>query len=792
LLLIIKSGFTFCQNFETSDGDHKKLIQYNIDNWDIDDGLPTNSLNDIIQTNDGYIWISSYNGLIRYDGINFKVFDKSNTHVFKENGIGLLAVDSKGVLWMTTQNSGLVSFHEGIFKSYGPDVGIEHLVPVILIDSNDRIWSMSIEKGWFVFDGKEFNFLNPGDDIGNQELQAIAEDHSGKIWFGTVESGLFVYNKQTFISFTKENGLISNRIRSIAVDKKGIIWIASDKGLQIFKDNRFETLNVMKDIIINSIISDSNGNLWFATTKGLFFRNDKTGIFENLNTDNGLINNYINNILIDIEDNIWIVYYKAGFSRLNSNKFISYTEQKGLPGTLVNSVCEIESNKFLLAFDDGQICLIENGTIKPYKFIKGLTGERIRHLYKDSKKNLWISTYSGLLKIEPSGNEVWYNTETGFPGKYIRMVFEDSRKNIWVGTRNTGLIKINKDGTYTCYDKSKGLQSSIIMSIDEDRDGNLIIGTSKGGLHLLSSDGKIEHFSVDNGLSGDIVFNTYCDSDNNIWICTNGGLCCYINNRIYKLKQNTFNIYPFDILEDDQEDFWMSTVNGVVKVNRSCLLEQITTKRDSCSFKVYGKFDGIKQPECNATASGLKAENGTLWFPTLDGVTTVDPNNIKYNDHVPPVFIEEIFIDNIPVLNRDTTIYIEPGRKRVTFNFMALSYNEPKKVKFKYKLVGFENEWSDPVSERTVSYTNLSPGSYTFMVIACNNDEVWNDQGAEVKFVVVPHFYQRDIFYFMAILSLIIFAYLIYRLRVKSLTQERKRLENIVKIRTEEVNKKNH
>ncbi len=397
LLLIIKSVFSYCQLSDNSGRENNRLIQYNIDNWDIDDGLPTNSLNDIVQTQDGYIWISGYSGLIRYDGINFKVFDKSNTAVFHENGIGSLAVDSKGVLWMTTQNSGLVAYENGHFKSYGFDKGIIHLVPVIMIDSDDNIWSMSLEKGWFVFDGKDFNYLNPKDDVGNQELQAIAEDRSGNIWFGTVESGIYVYNKQSFLVYTKDNGLISNRIRAITVDQKGLLWIASDRGLQFFKDNRFETSPVMDGIIINSILSDPIGNLWFATTEGLFFRNEKTGEIEKLNTQNGLINNYINNILIDIEDNVWIVYYKAGFSRLSRNKFISYTDEKGLPGTVVNSVCEIESNKFLVAFDNGHLCLIEEGTIKPFKTKTVLTGERIRHLFIDSKKNLWISTYSGLL-----------------------------------------------------------------------------------------------------------------------------------------------------------------------------------------------------------------------------------------------------------------------------------------------------------------------------------------------------------------------------------------------------------
>jgi ligand-binding sensor domain-containing protein/signal transduction histidine kinase/CheY-like chemotaxis protein len=789
--LILSIHYLHAQRENALLSNEKKLIQYNIDNWDFDDGLPTNSLTDICQTEDGYIWISGYQGLIRFDGINFKVFDKSNTSVFKENGIGAFGIDSKGKLWMTTQNSGLVSYKNGYFQTFGSEQGIEHLLPVLFIDSKDRIFSSAIEGGWFIFDQAGFTMLKHSSDLENIELQAICEDKSGNIWFGTTGKGLYKYDGKIFTIYNTETGLSSNWLRALFFDQNDLLWIACDQGVSVYDGTTFRKVSALDGYAVNRITSDKRGNLWFATTEGLFRRNSKTGEFEYLSTANGLMNNYINSLLIDNEDNIWVIYYKAGLSRLNKNKFISYTGEKGMPGTLVNSVCEIDPGRFLIAFDNGGLCIIEDGYIKPYRTKGSLEGERIRHVFKDSKKNLWISTYSGLLKIQPDNKEVWYKEETGFPAKYIRLTYEDSRNTIWIGSRNNGVIRFNKDGSYTVFDKRSGLSSNIIMSIDEDASGNIIVGTSKGGINIISAKGEIKHYSVNEGLSGDIVFNTYCDKEGIIWISTNGGLSCFKDNQILRIRSGSLNLYPVDVLEDKNGNLWMPSFKGVYKVERRCLLQRFEGNVDTCEIKLYGKFDGITQPECNATAKSIKGSDGTLWFPTLDGVTTVDPNNIIYNDFVPPVYIEEIFIDNIPVQNTNSVIEFRAGKKRITFNYTALSYNEPKRVKFKYKLEGFEEEWSTPESNRSVSYTNLPPGDYTFKVIACNNDELWNTEGAEMHFTVVPHFIQTNLFYFLVVIFITILAYLFYRIRVQSLKNDRKKLETIVKIRTDEVSKKN-
>ncbi|MCD4792399.1 MAG: response regulator [Bacteroidales bacterium] len=785
---IFFSYSTFSQNSKNYLSSEKSLIQFNIDNWNKEKGLPTNSLIDICQTDDGYIWISSYSGLIRFNGVQFKIFDKTNTTVFKENGIGDLATDKEGTLWMTTQSSGLISYKDGKFKSFGTDQNLDNLSTVIFIDSKDQIWSSSNEGDWFVFDKNSFKSLKYSSSFNNINLQDISETKDGILWFATAGKGLFKFEHNKFITYTTEEGLISNWIRTLYIDDNDLIWLGTDKGLCTFNGEKFEIIPELIGYTINRITTDNSGNFWFATTEGLFRKNHNTNTYEYLSTSNGLYNNYINNFLIDRENILWLINYKSGFSRIKNSKFISYTKRKGMSGKIVNSVCEYAPDSYLTAFDNGYINKIENGIIYEFKTKTSLVGMRIRNILKDSKNNLWISTYSGLLKISSDNKEKWYLEETGFPGKYIRLTFEDSKNNIWIGTRNNGLIKINKDKTYKVFNKSKGLSANLIMSIDEDQSGNIIVGTSKGGINIILNDKIVRKYSKDDGLTGDIIFSTYIDSAGNIWIATNGGLNCLKNGKL--LSFNILHSTPYDIVEDNNGYFWIPSGKGIIYINKQHLLNYKSGKIDTFICKLYDKHDGIIQSECTSTSMSLKGSDGTLWFPTINGITMINPNNLILNDYIPPVYIEELLVNNSPV-NINESIIIKPGKNRFTFNYTALSYHEPQSILFKYKLEGFEDEWSEADTKRSISYTNLHHGDYIFKVIACNNDGLWNMEGSQITFIVKPHFYETILFYFIVGILTLFFIYFIYRIRVRNLKNEQKKLEDIVNERTLEIREKN-
>ncbi|MBN2893183.1 MAG: SpoIIE family protein phosphatase [Bacteroidales bacterium] len=772
--------------------DDKKIFHYNIDNWSKKDGLPTNSLINICQTDDGYIWISSYNGLIRVNGQDFSLFDKENTNAFSENGVGALTTDNNGTLWMTTQSSGLISYKEGQFTSHLTDSSLSQLYSVIFFDSKNRLWAASPIFGLFVYSEGKYQYFNNTTLLKNIEPNSIAEDKNGNIWIGTSGNGIIVYDNSDFSTYTTENGLISNWVNSIYIDDENLIWIGTDNGLCTFTKNSFNSVVELKDHKINVIISDQNKNIWLGTSNGLFLKRFKTNNYEHLNTQNGLLKNYILDLLLDKENTLWIVNYRGGLSRLKNGKFTCFTQKDGIKGTLVNSICEIEPNKLLFAFDNGYINILENNTISEYQLNSDLKGKRIRNVFKDSKNNLWISTYNGLLKVTEDLQEKWFLVETGFPDRYIRLVFEDSKNNIWVGTRNSGLVKINDNGTYSIFDKTKGLNVNLVMSIDEDKNGNILVGTSKGGLSIISNEGIIKTFTKKEGLTDDITFNTYVDKEGIIWVAAKGGLNLIINDKIFAfpVNSNTLPDSPFDILEDNNGFFWLTCSMGIMKISRQNLIDYYDGKTQLLDCILLDNNDGLIESECNSTAISIKSEDGKLWFPTLNGFAMIDPEKILVNDYIPPVYIDKILVDNKEVSDF-SDLNIKPDNKRITFYYNALSYYEPSENLYKYKLEGFEENWSEETNEKSISYTNLPPGKYTFKIIGSNNDGFWNEIGAELNIRIKPHIYQTFLFWFLAFVLFLLLIYLTYKIRVKQLKKRQQILEELIQKRTSEIVEKN-
>ncbi|MHC1702443.1 MAG: two-component regulator propeller domain-containing protein [Tenuifilaceae bacterium] len=767
---------------------NKKITQYICKNWTMENGLPTNSLVHICQTKDGYLWISSYSGLTRFDGINFKVFNKKNTDIFESDGIRELAEDNNGTLWITTQNSGLLAFKDGEFKSIGKEQGIKHLYRALHIDKKNRIWAASPEKGWFYYENDEFHFISQ-ESHANFEVRSIAESKDGSIWFGTLGQGLFQFVDGSFKTFKEKDGLPSDWIYSMYVDDNDNLWIGTGNGLSFFDGKIFKTIPLKNQNTITGIEKDKYGFLWLGTINGLYRIDPITLKYEFLSSENGLINDFINDILLDIEGNLWMTNYKGGLSELKGGKFTLYSESSGLPGKVVNAICEIDSNVFLVAFDNGFMSKISNGVSTNFGF-KSLSGKRIRHILKDRNKNLWISTYSGLLKINSKNEETWYHEETGFPDTQIRLTFEDTKGNIWVGTRNNGLIKTCKDKPHIIFNTSNGLTSNLILSIDEDKNGNILVGTSEGieGFNIIYEDKVQKTFGEKDGFFGDIVFNTFTDKNNYVWLATNNGLSCFYDGKFtnFTTKQGLAEDATLDILEDNYGYLWLPFSKGIMRIKKQELLDYIDNKITSVTCRVFDKHDGMKVSECNPTAQSLKARDGSLLFPTIDGIAQIDPSSIPFNNFIPPVIIEDLIVDNVKI-NKNNYIEFQPGKKRFTFNYTAINLFEPEKVEFKYMLEGFEDEWVDAGSNRTISYTNLTHGNYTFKVIACNNDGVWNNTGSSISFSIEPRFIETIWFYILIIISIVIIVWLSYRARIVQLRNRQKVLERIIEKRTKEL-----
>lgn len=772
----------------------KKLTQYKFERWTTENGLPTNSLVGICQTKEGYLWITSYNGLIRFDGHQFVVFNKANTVAFTGNIIKDLREDSIGRLWMTSQTDGLISYYKGKFTVCQPENDTLTFCRGLLIDRANRIWSTSPDKGWFYIEKNVVHYLSSPKQLDNIEVSYIEEDANGAIWFATIGQGLFKYDKGILTEYKQHNGLSSEYVYTLFCDNNGVLWIGTDNGLNVYEGKSIIRPANNINSKINNITKDRNGHLWVGTISGLYRQNRINTEFEQISIASGLSDNFVIDFVFDFEGNFWITHYKSGLLRIKDGKFTNYSYSSGLTGKLVNTVCQIDDSTFLAGCENGSITKIQNNACSSFQTKKKLDGSRIRHIFKDSKANIWISTYDGLLKIRPDKSELWYDEKNGFPDSKIRLVFEDSRGIIWVGTRNRGLVAFQNEKITSIFDINSGLTSNLIMAITETPNGNLLIGTSegKGSLNkLIIESGKVQIIQQPE-LKSNIIFNFHIDTFGNEWIATNNGVFVCENGKYYNFStlQGMTDDSPFDILEDDLGNFWMPFRMGIMKVKSDDLYRIIHGSNNQVDCQVFDSHDGMLVSECIPTAKTLKNKNGEFYFATGDGLAVINPLTDKTNNYIPEVIIEEVKTDK-EIADISGNVIFDSGIKRYTFKYTALSLYEPSKVKFKYILEGFDNEWVEVQNVRAVSYTNLPNGNYIFKVIACNNDGVWNEKGTELKFTIKPQFTETSFFYILLLIGSFSLVYLFYMWRIAELKKKQNELAQIIKDRTHEVTEKN-
>ncbi|HOO84823.1 MAG TPA: two-component regulator propeller domain-containing protein, partial [Prolixibacteraceae bacterium] len=773
----------------------KKLVQYNYERWDTDKGLPSNSLLYVHQSKQGYIWLSGYSGLIRYNGRQFKTYNNLNVDVFNTNVIRNITEDAEGTLWMTTQGNALLSFKNGSFEAHGQAEGLWQLYRGLLIDNENRIWAASPEKGWFYYQNGQFNFIEYTSPLNNIEVRAIAQSKTGAIWFGTMGEGLFLYENGKMVNFTTDNGLLSNWVYSFFVDENDKLWIGTNKGVCTYNGHRFVQVHNEINTVVNAIITDRFGSFWFGTYNGLFRYIPFKQQLENVTSSNGLANNFIVDLQFDMEGSLWVTHYKGGLTRIKDGKFINYTQNGGLPGKVVNSVFETSNGGLLAGFDNGTLVIIDKGEIKTLPLNSKHGNTRIRHVMVDNRQNMWISTYNGLLKVDENLNEKWFKADNEFFDNQFRLTFQDSKGNIWVGSRNNGVAVLNNNNKVLAhYNVENGLLSNLVMAIEEDQDGNIWVGTSEGNgcLNKIDPNGKISSFTNAQGFDGEIVFNIYPEINGNVWLATVDGLWLYNGSAFTKFstKNGLLNNTVYDILADDVGFFWLPFENGVMKVRKDDLLAMINSPNRRFECRLYNQYDGMTNAECNSTAQALKMKNGTLVFPTLDGLSIIDPQDEIINNFIPPVVIDEFIVDQKQYGVNSSDLVFDPDKTRYTFGFAGLSLYEPDKVLYKYKLSGFDKDWVE-TAVPIVSYTNLPHGKYVFTVLASNNDGVWNQKGTSLSFVVKPKFTETGTFYIILLIVSFLALFALYMLFVDGLRRNQIRLEKQVAIRNREVIDKN-
>jgi ligand-binding sensor domain-containing protein/signal transduction histidine kinase len=751
--------------------------------WQTDNGLPQNTVHSIAQTADGYIWIATEEGLARFDGLGFAVFDKQNTPALKSNDVrALMATREGGSLWVCTA-AGIARLSGGEWRTFTTAEGLAgNDVATAYEDRDGSIW-VATSEGLSRYREGSFTSFTSKDGLAKGGVQAVSEDAEGNLWIGTDE-GLSRFRDDVFTSFTSKDGLPGGGVAVIERGADGCMWLGTTAGLSSLCDGRFRNYTAAFGLPNDRVISlraEREGSLWVGTASGL--ARFREGRFETFDDEEGLSDGIILSLFEDAEGSLWVGTESGGLRQLKDKKFITYTTREGLASDLVKSIYEDRAGNIWVGTYGGGLNLLKGGYVKTYTTEDGLASNIVLSLVEDAEGALWVGTPDGLSRFR-DGEFKTYTSAEGLPNDFVRSIYADRAGALWVGTRG-GLARL-KDGAFTSYTTREGLPDDFVGTIYEDAAGALWVGTL-GGLSRFAG-GRFTNYTTREGLSDNVVISIHGDREGRLWIGTNGGgLNLLKDGRFtsFTTRDGLPNDTIYRILEDARGRLWMSCNKGVFRLEKSELEEFAAGRIHSLTPVVYGTADGMRTRECSGGGhpSAWRGADGRLWFSTIKGVAMIDPEHLASNEQPPPTVIEQVRVDGEVVAAAAPHVELAPGKSRFDFYYAGLSFVAPEKVRYRYKLEGFDRDWVDGGDRRVAYYTNLGPGEYRFLVLASNNDGVWSRTPATFAFRLAPHFYRTYWFYALVLVCAALMAWQIYALRLRqvrarfgAVLQERNRI----------------
>ena len=768
----------------------RAITQYGHTVYTVDQGLPQNSVQAVLQTRDGFLWVGTQEGLGRFDGVRFTLFDEKTEPAFKDHDVRTLCEDKDGALWIGTQD-GLVRLREGVFAAYGLASGLPgKSITSLLADSKGRLW-VGTDQGLSRLENGRF--VTPLDLSARPYVVLAMAEIGNALWFATDKDGL-VRLTDARETFTVKDGLGSNVVSSLLATRNGVLWVGTRNGINRIEGGRISTVTGPwggGSQPVSSMVEDRQGNVWVGTRSGGLFR-VRGGRIETYSEAEGLSGSIVLAIYEDREGSLWIGTESKGLNQLRDVKFAAYGVHEGLRQEMLLPIYEDRAGALWLGSFGGGLQRFENGRFRTFGREQGLRGEFLTSLVEDRFGDLWIGTDdAGLFQMSHGSFKQYLTAPDGLPTNRVIALFVDHEGTLWIGTFQGGLVRL-KSGRFTRYGRDQGLSAETVQAIAEDKAGRLWIGTEGGGLNLLEG-GRFKAYSIEQGLGHNSVLCVHPDAEGVLWIGTPGGLTRFKDGRFVNIAraQGLFDDRVFQILEDDG-NLWMSSNKGISRVAKKDLDELADGHSTSVTSVAYGQGDGMRVAECNGQSqpAGWKAKDGTLWFPTPRGAVRVDPRTILRNDLPPPVAFEGVVI-NKKRYKPTTALVVPPGDGELEIHYTGLSFLEPETVRFKYRLVGFDRDWVDAGSRRVAYYTNIPPDDYRFEVIAANNDGVWNEKGASLAFRLRPHFYQARWFHLLVGFGILALAFGAYQGRIRQLAARERLLGSLVKDRTRELEQAN-
>lgn len=749
-------GVSGCDLSAASSTVPRQASPYTIDVWDREDGLPQNSVIAMTQTRDGYLWLGTLDGLARFDGIRFTPFNEVNTPGLGSSRIVHLFEDSKTNLWIGTETAGVAVIRKGQVQSL--DIGRgsrEGRLVSACEDSNGAVWL-------YTADGQLCRYRNGQVDVWKfgaddfSSFRAVVDEKSGPMWVG-MDWGLYGMGSTTPSNprdLPLEQVLPAmNKLDFVLASARGGYWRLAGGRVEHWRTNRLEpdlgpypwTSNAR----VSSACEDREGNLIVGTLNEGVFWYGPDGKATQISTAQGLSHDGVLSVCVDREGCLWVGTDGGGLNRVKRKVF---SVAQASRGWVVQSVSADSQGGLWMGFNASWATYWNRDVVRDYgpeqgwmnvwsvfvdrservwtgtlrgglwrlgefqlrtnrfQLVPGseIADQDIFAIHQDRKGVLWAGTQGGLARWDEHVWKVVFTTRDGLPANDVRALADDAEGNLWIGT-GKGLGRL-REGQFTSYRKqASGLPSDDISSLFVDRAGALWVGTRGSGL-VRFRDGKWTCYTTSDGLAGNSI--------------------AYL-------------------IEDDQGCLWIGSNAGLTRVPNSGGLPNFAAGR------VYGKPDGLPTRECTqgSQPAACRTRDGRLWFPTIKGLVSVNPEQIRPNTNPPPVMIESVLVQgqeqNTNPLCSDClqTVTVPPGKERLEIQFTSLNLAAPDRARFKYQLAGHEAGWTEvpaaPAGRAPVArYPSLPPRQYRFHVTACNEDGVWNEAGRELAVVVLPQFWQ--------------------------------------------------
>ena len=747
--------------------------------WHTADGLPEQTVQAFAQTPDGYLWVGTTGGLVRFDGAQFTVFDRQNTPALHENSVFCLMVSRDGTLWIGTEGGGLARYAHGEFRSWTTREGLSNdFVRKLAEDAHGTIW-IGTDNGLLRLEGDRFVRVDGANGIPALAVHSVYLDRAGRLWAGG--SKLLCIDGAKATEYTLPGEASQNRVKSIIQTADGSMWVGTVSGLNRMLPGRsaFERVSGIAGTV-RVLLQASDGVLWIGTIgEGAFEYRD--GVLTQITEPASLPSNTVLNFFEDREKNFW-VGTQAGMLRLTRAQ-VSVVSLPQANDADFGTISQDRDGSFWIA--STLLFQMTNGTVTP-RTLPGLAGVHVRSVYRDRSGTLWVGTDGDGLYRVASGSALHLTTRDGLSNNFVRAMAQDRDGSMWVAA-DEGISHVMTGGAHpriVSYQMRDGLAYFSTRCLLVDRRGDLWIGTDGGLSHMHG--GAFLSDAATTALARMKIWAIHEDSDGGLWFGTrNSGLFRYRDGELahFTAEDGLASNAIYQILEDNAGHLWMSGPNGVSLLNRHELDAQADSFPRHFALTFYSTTDMAANTEIygGTQPSGCITAEGDVWFPSNLGPLHI-PHARQTPLPPPPFRIQSVLADGLTVPLADP-IVLAPGVSRLEFAYTPIQLRSQGGLRFRYLLDGFEKVWSPTTLARTADYTNLPAGHFRFRVETFELDNPSAVSEAYLNVVKLPYFYRTWWFTALctALVALLIYGAYQYRVRhvrakFEAVLEERSRL----------------